>query len=161
MKLSLTAIAALFAATLHSSVATGTRAASSTGNTEDMPNRDLGFMEDLGELVDGTAEVLITKAQSIGFLKLMVSQQIALCLVPFGTNLGDNVWGLPMIWIMELAGPRLGIYLEDMSSWDADLDGYLIVSEMVQGLAVLDHGVLAEFANALAPTCAVAAAKIL
>ena len=44
MKLSLTAIAALFATTLHSSVATGTRAAASNGNTnaaEDKPHRDL------------------------------------------------------------------------------------------------------------------------
>lgn len=43
MKLSLTAIAALSAASFHPTVATGTRAASSNGNTEEKPgrNRDL------------------------------------------------------------------------------------------------------------------------
>jgi hypothetical protein len=64
MKLSLTAIAALSATFFHPTVATGTRAAASNGNTkadEAKPQRDLfvdladvaPFFEDLDEIIDG------------------------------------------------------------------------------------------------------------
>ncbi len=112
------------------------------------------------EAIDGaiedTAEVLLTKATSVLFLKLMLAQQMAGCIaVGFGTDLGNGMWGVDMSWMFNLAGPELGYFLGDLSSWDANQDGHLVASEMVPKLALLDHGVLAGFADALEPTCTV------
>jgi hypothetical protein len=180
MKLSLTAIAALSAAFFHPTVATGTRAASSNGNTnaaEAKPDRNLEFLPDLedvaavfeaigeklevvDEFIDGviedTTDVLITKAQSILFLKLMVADQIATCMAwAYGTDIGSGTHGIPMDWLMSVAESMLA-YVGDMSAWDADQDEYLIASEMAPRFAVLNHEVLTKFAGAMDSTCAFA-----
>jgi hypothetical protein len=180
MKLSLTAIAALFATTLHPSVATGTRAASSNGNTnaaEAKPDRNLEFLPDLGdvgelfeaigeklevvdevidEAIKDTADVLITKAQSILFLKLMVAHQISTCLA---WSYGTVTHGIPMAWLMSVAEP-MSAYVGDMSAWDADQDGNLAVSEMAARIAVLPHEVMTKFAVAMESTCAFAGPEV-
>ncbi len=158
MKLSLTAIAALFAATLHSSVATGTRAASANGNTnaaEDKPHRDLGIMEDMGfefGIGDKKTEIIVLDALS----DMMQVHDLVQCfLSKFGQQV-DSVhgWWLseqsPQYWLFEALPDEAHATLKDLAGSDL----MITESKLYGFLMGMPDFKLSLFAGFLGKTCA-------
>ena len=170
MKLSLTAIAALFATTLHSSVATGTRAASST-NTEEKPNRDLGLLEDLGfadanptyafdeawastfgDLVEDKMAVVESKA----FAKLALVNSVSNCLVKsLGQDYG-GYWAVEPEHLQNVFGYVIDGTVGTFILWFQNLagnDNLITVVGLNKALMFWSVGSLKELWVAIGPTC--------
>ncbi len=170
MKLSLTAIAALFAATLHPSVATGTRAASSTGNTnadEAKPNRDLGWLEDMGladnplDKFDGAFDAIVGElvenklavGQSKALAKLALVQKLSGCLLTMlGQNLG-NYWAIDSGHLGGLLG-KDGIGVEWFQHL-AGTDEMIGATELNKALFLWPSSNLHSFLVVIAPICSI------
>ena len=142
MKLSLTAIAALSAAFFHPTVATGTRAASSNGNTnaaEEKPGRDLlslsAIFQDIDAAFDGGFKEEINEAGVI-VSSLAAGLTAGRILSAFGVMVGNEKL-LPLHVVQSVLG------LDDSKGGLPDGlndngDSYVSAAELAQGLVLMD-----------------------
>ena len=174
MKLSLTAIAALFAATLHSSVATGTRAASSNGNTnaaEDKPNRNLdlegivgvGFGDVLGKLdtfLDSKAEAVGLAVVTDRALGLYSLWSLSACLVSsLGTGNALGFWSIGFSdineWIQSTEQPEVWAWLREGFLLAAGPDEEMNTYELFMLLKMIPDSSMQTHLTNLMPMCAI------
>lgn len=177
MKLSLTAIAVFFAAILHPTGATGTRAASSTSNTEDMPDRDLLVdFEDVAELVggavrkehdaadaiideiiDSSAEALAKRLDTKLALRGIMVHQLARCLPEMcrpelAGDGGLSVVALRSMMVRSMSPTvDMGLILAEL---DEDKNSWIPSSELERGLQLLTFEELTMITQAFSPICA-------
>ena len=159
MKLSLTAIAALFAAFFHPTVATGTRAASST-ITEEKPGRNLDAIDaaikafkafDLDEIVgvngdevldaklEGKIEATLVKLEAMTFLQVLAGNRLANCIL---SNWGVDGF-IEVTWIRGILGEFGDSFPSD--NQDRNADGKLSETDLTIGFTIMGQDDIKEW----------------